>query len=63
MATAGPNGCVQIYQIDPQIVGQAGKGLSHKNEIVFGETSLVILVEMTKVTIEDFTSWDFIRNC
>jgi hypothetical protein len=42
MATAGPNGCIQIYQIETQIVGQAGKGLSHKNEILFEETSLVI---------------------
>lgn len=41
MATAGPNGCVQIYQIHSEILGQAGKGLSHKSEIIFGETSLV----------------------
>jgi hypothetical protein len=42
MATAGPNGCIQVYQVEPQIVGQTGKGLSHKNEILFEENSLVI---------------------
>ena len=44
MAAAGPNGCVQIYHLDSQILGQAGKGLSHKNEIVLGEASLVNII-------------------
>jgi hypothetical protein len=62
MATAGPNGFVQIYQIEPQILGQAGKGLSHKNEILFGETALVILELVKLVAITDFTTWYFIRD-
>ena len=41
MATAGPEGCVQIYQVDPQILGQKGRGLAHSTEITLGETSLV----------------------
>ena len=41
MATAGPNGCIQIYQIDHQILSQKGKGVSHQKEIVIGEQSLV----------------------
>ena len=41
MATAGPEGCIQIYQVDKEGIAKKGGGLSHLTEIALSETSLV----------------------
>jgi hypothetical protein len=51
MATGGPEGCIQVYQIDSSLLGQKGKGLSHANEIPLGETSLVIKLSLLTCTL------------
>ena len=38
LATAGPSGCVQIFQLDVNDLSQKGKGLEHLYECPIGES-------------------------
>ncbi|KAJ3218108.1 hypothetical protein HK099_005196 [Clydaea vesicula] len=40
LATAGPQGCVQLFQIDSNEINQKGKGLDHLLECPLGESHL-----------------------